>query len=452
MKFLLLIFITLLYSCTKKQDAISTSISKNDIQIQKITNGIIAKDDTIKVFFRKDVSPISIVGQPLSSNPFIFKSDLDGTSKWISRKTLIFLPNSDFISKKEYDASLILSRLFPQYQFKNDTIAIKFFVVGNYVVNHQFEFEPVSLDNPKNIRLYGFIEFNDFVEENDLIESLNFKGIDSKKITWTNDNKKKYFFELKSVERNKSEKLLVIELDKEKLALANDKKFNLTIPKLNDLKINEVIPKFANGKSRILINFSDPIQQSENWDAYFEINPPINFKTKTLDKQIVVEANFDFGQDYQIIIRKGLRSIWATALKYDIVENVKFSDLKPKLMFAHNGIYLPSDNKNQIQLRSMNVKNASISVTHIFENNMPYFLAQNSLQYKKSSSEDYYDNYSSVQYLGEVIYSKKLSLSTEKNEWKTISIDLSTVFEKHPKGLYKISVSFDQNDVYIRCC
>ena len=447
MKFLAFLSILLLISCTKKQESISTSISKNDIQIKKISSGIIGKDDTIKVYFKKDVSPKSIINQPLTNSPFHFKPETDGTSKWISRKTLTFVPNSDFISKKEYKGILTLSKLFPQYRFKEDTIPLNFYVVGNYVVDHKFEFEPVSLDNPKNIRLFGFIEFNDEVNEIELMESLSFRGINRNKVLWTNDKKKKYYFEVKSFQRTKKEKLLTIELDKEKLALANSKKYGLTIPKLNELKINEIIPKFANGKSRILVNFSDPVQQNENWDAYFEIQPAIDFKTKNLDKQIVIDANFSFGEDYRIIIRKGIRSAWATTLKNEIIEDIKFSDLKPRLLFAHNGVYLPSDNKNQIQFRSINVKNASISITHIFENNMPYFLAQNALEYKKSSTNDYYDYNSNVRYLGEVIHRERLSLSSDKNEWKTSSIDLSSIFEKHPKGLYQISVSFNKSDV-----
>nr|HPR18832.1 MG2 domain-containing protein [Candidatus Cloacimonadota bacterium] len=96
---------------------------------------------------------------------------------------------------------------------------------------------------------------------------------------------------------------------------------------------------------------------------------------------------------------------------------------------------------------SMNVKAVTLSIKHIYENNLNYFLQDYDLRSSISESGRYYYNFQRV---GDEVINTKLQLGEVRNQWLLQELDLSKLIPEGEKGLYLIELSFERKDIVYR--
>lgn len=189
------------------------------------------------------------------------------------------------------------------------------------------------------------------------------------------------------------------------------------------------------------ISFSQEIQE-KNLESYIKIEPYVETKAIKMRDHIVLTGNFDVAKKYTLRILKGFEGD-GEKLQNDIVTEIAFKELEPKILFSNDGIILPKVNGNKIAFRSVNIKKVRVKVEQIFLNNITQFLQD--FEFKGNGNSENYEVKDNLYRVGEKVLDKSFDLKYEKNIWSQNEVDLSNIVKE--KGIYVVSLSFDKNGV-----
>jgi hypothetical protein len=443
-----LLLALILGSCNKKADTPNTLTASEVSIIEAKTNGLVAKGGTLFVRFKHNIVSENRVGIPLRETVFKFNSDVSGETVWLSTKTIQFKLDENVARGQQHTGHLDLSKLFPTYTFENPTIPLEFAIVGNIVVKKTIEFEPISKDSPTEIKILGSIEFDQAVN-GAVFNTIN-KLSNGLALKWTAATEKEYRFETAVFTRKKHIETIHFMLNKTDFDLAADEKISYTIPRLEELKIDQVNSTNDGSSKKITVLFSENISMHKDWSGFFAVAPATDFNVSIVGKQATLSGSFRTDIGYLITVKEGIRSTSGTTIDKELKRSVQFSDLKPRVLFSQNGVFLPSTGNSKVAFRSVNVKRVRLTIQHVFNNNLSTYLRENTLSSAKSAQAGdgyYYSSASNIQYMGETIYQEDIELSGAKNTWIQTEVDLANVTTNYTHGLYVIQLVFNKEDV-----
>ena len=140
--------------------------------------------------------------------------------------------------------------------------------------------------------------------------------------------------------------------------------------------------------------------------------------------------------DLTLTLDKNLKDADGHTLGQDFQRNFTAEEPKPAVELLISGNILPDKKQLLLPFRAVNLSAVEVRVIKIYEKNVLSFLQENDL-----------DGSSSLRRSGRLVYRGDVQLDASKNlhRWNTHSIDLSGLFRQEPGAIYRIRLSFRQD-------
>jgi len=141
--------------------------------------------------------------------------------------------------------------------------------------------------------------------------------------------------------------------------------------------------------------------------------------------------------DLTLTLDAGLKSDDGNALEEPFTHTFQREEPKPAIEMSLKGSILPEKDKFYLPFRAVSLSAVEVRVVKIYEKNVLMYLQDNSL----------YGYGSSLRRSGRLVYKGDVQLDPSKNlhAWNDFSIDLSGLIKKEPGAIYRVRLSFRQD-------
>lgn len=421
-------------------------VAKN---VNYVTSGNIFPTDIIQIEFTDDQVSEDVVGQELENNLIDISPSIGGKILWQTKRMLSFKPDENWEMRQQYDLELKVSEVSTQLAEIKDNLKFSVYIEGQEIEIFTGELVLKERNNPRNLKYIGKVSFKLPIEDG-LLESafqINKTGKSiNLTITNTGDNKT-FTFESDELVRGQKSATFDVKLNKRKLGLSNDYTSSFEITPIQKMLVKDVRKEESGQHPRIRVVFSDDIDISQDISSYFMVSPETDLKISKSGNTVIVDGAFKFGQSYEITVKPGIHSRWATNMDKQYSKQIKFSDLAPMVEFAANGVILPTANQSKLQFMSSNVSRVHLEVKKIFHNKISDFIRQEEISGDKKRHNGFTRNYGGQ--VGVILLNKTLEIGDTKNEWLLNEVDLSSIINEDSEGLYLVRLNFNPRDILV---
>ncbi|GAB4329036.1 MAG: MG2 domain-containing protein [Flammeovirgaceae bacterium] len=443
----LLTFFFLLNACQKDSSQNLNEIVKNyekfSGHISAFTSGTISKAAAIKIRLASPIKPDIEANTFIAEKLFDFEPAIEGSAFWIDNQTISFQPSSKLPSGKEFKGVFYLGKLK-----EVDEPLKKFeFVVKTYQQYIDFDFKGLEAYDTKDFRwqkIKGSLNLVD-VEDNETLEKA-ITAIQNGKlmpIKWQHDAEGlRHSFYIDSVQRTEQPSTVTLELNGELIGLSQKESKVIDIPAINDFKILNV-SVLSLPSQHILVNFSDPIDNSQNLNGLIRLLNGANVRYTVVGNELkIYPTNRQTGNTELVI--NGIRNSLGYAIAQEAKYPIEFEEAKPSLRTIGHGVIMPSSKGLNFPFMAVNLSAVKVKIVKIYEKNIIQFFQINHL-----------DGMSELGRVGDIVYKGEVKLQPEKpidfGEWNTFSIDLSKYIAAEPGAMYRVMLSFDKKHSLYNC-
>jgi hypothetical protein len=236
-----------------------------------------------------------------------------------------------------------------------------------------------------------------------------------------------------------SSQAIHIQFEKDLLLLKNSIERSFLLPERVDLIVQNIYYEKVGANYVIIVAFSENLNFEQDISEFIKVKGIDEIHIAKLENRIHIEGNFVTSEQYEVQVKKGIRSNQSFELKKDEIRTIQIKNELANLMFTEQGNILTSMGNKKIRFRSVNVKQATLRVKKVYENNLGFFLQEQ----KISGQSRYYYNFNRV---GVQVYHNKITIDSELNHWVENEIDLNKLLEQDKTGLYIIELSYQRND------
>ena len=145
--------------------------------------------------------------------------------------------------------------------------------------------------------------------------------------------------------------------------------------------------------------------------------------------------------EVQITLDAGLRNARGERLPAAFQQSVTFAAMKPQVRFVGKGVILPENKVLSVPIEAVNARSVRVTAFRIFDNNVGQFLQVNKL-----------DGQQELGRVGRYLWRKTITLpNPQANRWNRYALDVTELFDKHPGGLFRLTVSINRTDSAYAC-
>ena len=443
----LLILLTL-FACGEKspEDAPLSYPLETARMVSHVSAGVLASTDPIRVRFVSPVIGESQVGQVLQTRVFRFVPSIDGLATWEDVRTLVFKPNAPLALRAVYIGELNMTDLFPQHKDLKPLV-IQFEVAGRELVALKADVELPDANDPQRLVFSGQISFNERADSSAVSDAVALRLGDQRlALHWrVLSDGKAHAFTSDGFTRTGQPQKLAMHIDHTDLELSQDYDNSWFIPPLSALYVVKIEKHTDRDRPRISVIFSDDLDFEQDIAGLITADPPQPLQLNAHGKTISVVGDFLHGQNYTLTVHPGIRSRWGNALAQPYTETVTFDDIKPRMRFSRDGVFLPTSGNRKIRFQTVNVSHVRLKIDKVFESNLGQFLQDQQVD----GSRDRTRGVSSyrMRRVGVTVADTTLEISNQKNVWLQHELDLDNLISKDEKGLYLIGLTFEAEDM-----
>ncbi len=449
---ILLPIITFLFiSCSSEEKKEKITYSEEISQlVARVTSGPISSKDKIQVLFNERM--INTTEKETSVEEEVFEIDppIKGRTYWSGDHTLIFEPDEPLKFREKYSGMLHLNRLLDSVKtVKTDTLKFNFEILGRELATFQGNLLLKDKNDPSKLNYRGKVVFTEETDPEIFKESISLKegSSDYNLEIFPEPDNKSFVFISQDIIRDKSTKDFKLRIDKDDLDLSEEFLREFQVTSLEKLKVVNVKLLEEGINPKIRIEFSDEIDFDQNLAGIVRVDDADELKIQKIGSSIILDGEFDFGEEYEIIIEEGIRSTWGTTTSGKYVKTIKFSDIKPHIKFASDGIFLPEGNQYKLQFYSANLERVHIEIKKVYERSLNNFLRSEKLSSLSTRKETFNDSY--INRVGVIVHNETFEISDDKNEFLLNEIDLSDLVKNNDKGLYLVRLNFNPRDMLV---
>ena len=194
------------------------------------------------------------------------------------------------------------------------------------------------------------------------------------------------------------------------------------------------IKKAALGNDRVEVTVTGtPV--NANVKGIVELKGAARYYVQVQDSLITVHFE-GAGKEIELSIDQSLKDESGNALGSTYTKSFRLQDDKPAIEIPLSGNILPDRQALILPFRAVNLGAVEVRVVKIYEKNVLTFLQDNNL-----------DGNSGLRRSGRLIYHGDIPLDASKDlhKWNTHSIDISGLFRQEPGAIYRIRLSFRQD-------
>ena len=436
------IVFVLIVAC-KQKNVETDNLFKFRDYIGYTTSGLVSVAEPITVSLAKTVEGWDM-GKTVPNTLLSVTPHVEGKLTVANQHTLVFTPNEYLTPNTEYTVTLKLGDIYKtmpnelkNYTFQFKTILPSFSVVTNGLQSYNKEWQ----------YLEGIIKLADYVDINEA-KSLISASQQGKPLAVVfnelNQSAKYFEFKIDSIYRQENDSKITVAWNGKEINADLNGTNTIVIPGKNNFTI--VGTKVTQTPEQYLsINFSDPINQQQNFDGLVNIKNSKTLRFIVTGNTLKVYPDSKLSGNIKIDVFQGIKNTYGQKLKTPFSEIVAFEDVKPQVRLIGNGSILPNSQNLKLNFEAVNLSAVDVRIIKIFENNILQFLQDNNLNGN--------NNYE-IKKVGRRIAKQTIQLQTASENtgnWKAYAIDLSKFFKADPGAIYRVELSFNKSYSLYNC-
>ncbi|MBU0487459.1 MAG: hypothetical protein KKA07_03800 [Bacteroidetes bacterium] len=403
--------------------------------ISAFTSGVISAESTVQIRLTTDVADSSMIGNAVKDRLFSFDPSIEGTAYWVDSRTIEYVPEERLPAGIFYNAEFRLDKVISvpdslrTFEFQFQTMRQSFDIK---VENHK----PYNNNDLSREKLMGTM-FTADIALNENVEKV-LKATQSGRdlpIVWEHDGGRRiHKFRVDSIIRAEEPGEVKLSYNGNPIDVDLSGEIIENIRSINDFA-------FLSAKAVqlpdqcILLQFSDPIMESQDLNGLISIGTTSNLQFDILDNEIRVFSPTRLNGNVTVTISEGVKNSIGKRLNESIIETVKFEDIKPNVRLVGKGVILPNSEGLVMPFEAVNLKAVDVKIIRIFENNISQFLQVNELTGSYQLAR-----------VGRTVLKKKVSLDqagiADLSSWNRFTLDLAELIKAEPGAIYQVEISF----------
>lgn len=401
--------------------------------------GLLSRKDKIRVVFENDVVSADRVGQSAAKH-FLAYPAVKGEAIFASTREIVLAPQKDLESGRDYRFTVKSAGLqgvdarTKDYDFVVQTQPRQFEVKVAGLVT--------DLKQDGLMQLRGSVVTADLEAAADVQKVLkaSFQG-QALPVSWQHDaNARSHEFTVSGIARQKTAHELSIEWAGQSLAQNTTGRSQIEIPARNQFKVLQARVVQNSGEQFIQVNFSDGLDPRQNLRGLVQLSS--GKSTERIENNVLkIYPETGPEGEVQLTIDAGLRNTKGERLQAAYQQSVTFVSIKPQVRFVGKGVILPENKVLSVPIEAVNARSVRITAFRIYDKNVGQFLQVNKL-----------DGEQELGRVGRYLWRKTITLpAVQANRWNRYALDVTELFDKHPGGLFRLTVSINRADSTYAC-
>ncbi len=422
----------------KKEAVTDTAFGK---YVQAFTSGTISVEPVISVYLAQPLSGKVSPDEQL----FRFKPPISGKTVVIDSRIAEFRPSEPLSPNTRYSAEFYLGKLIKTVKgmetmpFKFSTMEQSFSVtlegLGNY-----------ESGASQQMKFSGYLLTADVAdpEITEKVVSANYKGTGAVLHWEHNPDRRKHFFTIDSLLRDKKDSQeLVISWNGKPLKVDQEGEEKIEVPALN--VFNVLSAKVVQAPDQhIEIRFSDPLQKAQDLTGLVALSDGTNLRLATEGNIIKAWPAGQISGEIDLTLYEGIENINYAKIKGQQTFRLQFSSIKPAVRLIGKGVVAPQDGMLEMPFEAVNLDAVDLRVIQIFKDNVLQFFQENRL-----------DGASDLKKTGRLVYNGKVPLKTKKPgdllQWGTYKINLADFITIEQGAIYNVQFRFKKEYSLYNC-
>ncbi|TVR54841.1 MAG: hypothetical protein EA426_16485 [Spirochaetaceae bacterium] len=415
--------------------------------VSHVPGGVVPHTQPILIRFGTDVVESSQVGSP-ADRAVVFAPRVRGNAVWQDTRTLRFTPDSTFPMRAEVTATIDLARVFgatlPDSASKE--YVFSFATDGPEILAVNGAWEPAADDDPDTFAYSGIIAFSAPRAQARVERAVSFtlNGTPVRASFEASPDGTEYTFATAPIERIGRERSLSFFVDPAVLELSSGLTRTAPLEPRGTFAVRSIEARNGAGVS-FALEFSDELAVNQDLTGLIRVEPHRNVRIQPVGRTAYIHGEFANGDSYDVVVEPGVRSTRGGATGILVRETTTVPDVKPRIEYLSDGVFLPSSGDGRLQFRTVNVRAVHVTVTQVFENNLGQFLQTEQLSSSRSRRSGF--NQYFIERVGVPVATEVLTIGERRNEWLVNELDLRRILDDHDKGLYLVELRFERDDM-----
>ncbi|MBL0357356.1 MAG: hypothetical protein IPP72_10945 [Chitinophagaceae bacterium] len=374
------------------------------------------------------------MGEEVKEKLFEFSPSVKGKTVWIDATTVEFKPDEYLKPDQLYEVVFNLGKVtsvseskFKEFKFSLKTVKPAFVVK---------DFGLRSATARNRMFLSGELETAD-LEKGAEIEKLLNAAQDGKplKVSWQhNDAAKSHIYTIEGIERGANSSAVNITWNGKGLGMEVSGDKPIEVPAAGEFKVLNVMA-VNEAQQYASVQFSDPIAIGQDLTGLVSMSNKSDVSYTINGSEVKVFADGKLDGSYTININSGIKNSFGDVLEQGFTANINFENKLPSVKIHGKGNILPNSGRLVLPFESINLNAVDISIIKIYENNVPRFLQDNSL-----------DGSSSLRRVAKPIVQKTLRLDDDKtldlHKRQRFSLDIDKFLKTEQGAIYHVTIGF----------
>ncbi len=424
--------VVILFSCKKnKWIEVDPAFSRF---IDAYTTGIVSKTSAVRIQLANAANTTHSIGEEVKDELFDFSPSVKGKTVWIDASTVEFKPSKNLEPDQLYEVNFKLGKVtslpdskFKEFKFNIQTIKPSFVV-------KDFGLRSAAAKN--RMFLNGELETAD-IEDGKAIEKLLTAAQNNKALTinWQhNDAAKSHIYTIEGIERGANTSVVNIVWNGKPVNMEVSGENQIAVPAAGEFKVLNVMA-MNEAQQYASVQFSDPIAVGQDLTGLIAFSNQSDVSYTINGSEVKVFANGNLDGNYTVNVNSGIKNTWGDILEQAFTSNINFENKLPSVKIFGKGNILPNAGRLVLPFESVNLNAVDISIIKIYENNVPRFLQDNSL-----------DGNSSLRRVARPVVEKTLRLDDDKtldlHKNQRFSLDIDKFLKTEQGAIYRVTIGF----------
>ncbi|MBC7936866.1 MAG: hypothetical protein H7Y86_16080 [Rhizobacter sp.] len=425
--------VVLLFSCktSDKWIEVDPAFSR---YIDAYSTGIVSKTSAIRIQLANSSNTGHTVGEAVNENLFSFSPAVKGKAVWIDATTIEFKPSQNLQPDQLYEVNFKLGKVVSvaEKKFKEFKFNIKT-VTPSFVVR---ESGLRSAAAKNKMYMAGELETAD-MEDGSAIEKLLTASHNNKSLTikWQhNDAAKLHTYTIEGIERTNNATNLRVTWNGKPMKMEESGEKQIAVPAAGEFKVLNVMA-VNEAQQYASVQFSDPVAIGQDLTGMIAFSNQSDVSYTINGSEVKVFANGNLDGNYVVNVNSGIKNGWGSVLEQGFTANINFENKLPRVKIFGKGNILPNSGRLVLPFEAVNLSAVDISIIKIYENNVPKFLQDNSM-----------DGNNSLRRVAKPIVEKTLRLDDDKtldlHKKQRFSLDIDKFLKTEPGAIYRVTIGF----------
>ena len=414
--------------------------------IESYTGGVISKETSLTLRFYQPVVDSAAVREPVSDRWFHFKPAVAGTTYWIDRQTITFIPKEPWQSGQRYQVKFALDHVlnvpekYHSFEFSLLTMA------QNYSLEVE-GLEPVSSNDYTQQQLQGTLLTADVAEASaiETMLTVSESGSSPLDVTWDHAaDQRTHRFTVSNIVRQDSTRTVQLSSRGGPISVDSDQQQTVRVPGRQEFVLldHRIVTE---PEQYVELRFSDPLLPDQSLEGLIQVSQEDAELRFVTDKNIIrVYPGERLLGTTTLALNEGIKNSREDRFGTTTELELDFEAMKPAIRLAGQGVILPSTDGMVLPFEAVNLRAVDVTVMKVYEDHLPQFFQVNQL-----------DGDQELRRVGRPVTQRPVPLNgagvTDLGQWNRFTLDLNDLMRVDPGALYRVIIGFRQSQVVLPC-